>query len=613
MNAITILVISLCVLTLAYRFYGAFLSAKVLVLDPKRETPSHKLKDGHDYLPTNKWVLFGHHFAAIAGAGPLIGPVLAAQFGYLPGLMWILIGSVLAGAVHDYVILFASVRHQGASLHQIARDYVGKLTGGSTAIAVLFIIVTALAGLSIAVVNALSQSAWGTFTIALTIPAAIFVGLYMTKFRKDKILEASIIGVALLLFGVFFGFYVQNSPFAQYFTFDKKQLAVILAVYGFFASVLPVWLLLVPRDYISSYLKIGTIGLLAIGIMIVAPKIQMPAITQYVNGGGPIIPGKVWPYVCITIACGAISGFHALISSGTTPKMINNEKDMLAIGYGAMVVESIVSVMALIAATSLIPADYFAINCKPEIFAKLGLVPQRLSELSMMVQENVAGRPGGAVSLAVGMAYIFSGIPGMKALMGYWYHFIIMFEALFILTTIDAGTRVARYILQDIAGKAYKPFGDRKWVPGVIITSGMIVLAWGYLVYNGDISTIWPMFGVANQLLATAALAIGTSVILKNNKKKIYGLVTFIPMVFMLVTTVVADMENILINYLPLKTFNGNLNAFLSGTMLVLVMIIVADCSVKWYGYINKYGWVHEPERDKNLFEKAETTPDLGD
>ena len=613
MNAITILVISLCVLTLAYRFYGAFLSAKVLVLDPKRETPSHKLKDGHDYLPTNKWVLFGHHFAAIAGAGPLIGPVLAAQFGYLPGLMWILIGSVLAGAVHDYVILFASVRHQGASLHQIARDYVGKLTGGSTAIAVLFIIITALAGLSIAVVNALSQSAWGTFTIALTIPAALFVGLYMTKFRKDKILEASLIGVALLLFGVFFGFYVQNSPFAQYFTFDKKQLAVILAVYGFFASVLPVWLLLVPRDYISSYLKIGTIGLLAIGIMIVAPKIQMPAITQYVNGGGPIIPGKVWPYVCITIACGAISGFHALISSGTTPKMINNEKEMLAIGYGAMVVESIVSVMALIAATSLIPADYFAINCKPEVFAKLGLVPQRLSELSMMVQENVAGRPGGAVSLAVGMAYIFSGIPGMKSLMGYWYHFIIMFEALFILTTIDAGTRVARYILQDIAGKAYKPFGDKKWAPGVIITSAAIVLSWGYLVYNGDISTIWPMFGVANQLLATAALAIGTSVILKNNRKKIYALVTFIPMVFMLVTTLVADVENILINYLPLKTFNGNLNAFLSGTMLILVVIIVADCSVKWYGYIKKYGWVHEPERVKNLSEKAENTPDLGD
>src|ERR1035437_8332985 len=515
MNAIVLLVISLCVFALAYRFYGAFLTAKVLALDPKRTTPAHKLEDGHAYIPTNKWVLLGHHFAAIAGAGPLIGPVLAAQFGYLPGLMWIFIGSVLAGAVHDYVILFASVRHQGASLHQIACDYVGRLTGGATAATVLLIIITALAGLSIAVVNALSQSARGTFTIALTIPSAIFVGLYMTKFRKDKILEASFIGVVLLLFGVFFGYYVQHSGFAQYFTFDKKQLAVMLAVYGFLASVLPVWLLLVPRDYISSYLKLGTIGLLAIGIMVVMPKIQMPAITQYVNGGGPVIPGKVWPYVCITIACGAISGFHALISSGTTPKMINNEKDMLAIGYGAMLVESVVSVMALIAATALVPADYFAINCSPEVFARLGLVPQRLSELSMMVQENVAGRPRGAGSLAVGMACIFLGIPGMKNLMGYWYHFIIMFEALFILTTIDAGTRVARYILQDILGNFYQPLKQTDWIPGIILTSSAVSFAWGYILYTGDVSTIWPMFGVTNQTLASLALAIGTTIILR--------------------------------------------------------------------------------------------------
>jgi carbon starvation protein len=603
----------LCVFALAYRFYGAFLSAKVLVLDPAKPTPSHNLTDGHDFVPTNKWVLFGHHFAAIAGAGPLIGPVLAAQFGYLPGLMWILIGSVLAGAVHDYVILFASVRHEGASLHQIARDYVGKLTGSSTAAAVIFIIITALAGLSIAVVNALSSSPWGTFTIAVTIPAAIFVGVYMNILRKDRIIEASLIGVALLLFGVIFGYTVQNSGMAGYFTFDKKQLSIILAIYGFLASVLPVWLLLVPRDYISSYLKIGTIALLGVGIVFVMPKIQMPAFTQYINGGGPIIPGKVWPYVCITIACGAISGFHALISSGTTPKMLNNERDILPIGYGAMVVESIVSVMALIAATSLIPADYFAINCKPEVFAKLGLVPQKLSELSMMVNENVAGRPGGAVSLAVGMAYIFSGIPGMKSLMGYWYHFIIMFEALFILTTIDAGTRVARYILQDVAGAAVKPFKDRKWVPGIIITSLLIVGAWGYLVYYGDISTIWPMFGVANQLLATAALAIGTSVIMKNNSRKAYGLVTFIPMIFMLVTTVAAGLENIFAYYLPHNTFNDNLNAALTAIMLVLVVVIVADCAVKWVQYIKKYGWVSEPEGVRPLKDRAETTADIGD
>lgn len=572
----------------------------MLTLNPGNITPSHRLKDGHDYMPTNKWVLFGHHFAAIAGAGPLIGPVLAAQFGYLPGLMWILIGSVLAGGVHDYVILFASVRHNGEPLHRIARNYVGRITGGATAVGVLFIIITALAGLSIVVVNALTESPWGTFTIAVTIPAAILVGVYMNVIRRDKIIEASIIGVALLLFGVIFGYTVQNSPLARYFTFDRKQLAVILAVYGFFASVLPVWLLLVPRDYISSYLKIGTIALLGIGILLVMPKIQMPAFTPYINGGGPVIPGKVWPYVCITIACGAISGFHSLISSGTTPKMIENERDILPIGYGAMLVESIVSVMAVIAATSLIPADYFAINCKPEVFAKLGLVPQKLSELSMMVKENVAGRPGGAVSLAVGMAYIFSGIPGMKGLMGYWYHFIIMFEALFILTTIDAGTRVARYIMQDVAGKVSRPFGEKNWWPGVIITSAVIVFCWGYLVFNGDISTIWPMFGVANQLLATAALAIGTSVIMKNNVRKAYGLVTFIPMVFMFITTVTASLENIFGSYLPQKSFNGNLNAALSAVMLVLVAVIVVDCCFRWFFYIKKNGWVHEEQGTQN-------------
>ncbi len=588
MNSIVILITAILVFVIAYRFYGAFISAKVLALNSANVTPAFRLKDGHDYHPTNKYVLFGHHFAAIAGAGPLVGPVLAAQFGYLPGLIWILVGAVLAGAVHDYVILFASVRHNGESLHKIARTYVGKLTGGASAVAILFIIITALAGLSIVVVNALNKSAWGTFTIAVTIPAALLVGLYMNVIRKDKIIEASIIGVVMLLAGVFFGFYVQHSALAGYFMFDTKQLAVILAVYGFCASVLPVWLLLTPRDYISSYLKIGTVALLAIGIFFVMPQIQMPAVTKFIDGTGPIFPGKVWPFVCITIACGAISGFHSLISSGTTPKMLKNEKDMPMIGYGAMLIEGFVSVMALIAATSLFPADYFAINCSKESFAALMMTPVNLNNLSVMVQENITARPGGAVSLAVGMAQIFSGIPGMKQLMGYWYHFIIMFEALFILTTIDAGTRVARYITQDIAGKAVKKLGDRKWVPGVVITSGLVVLCWGYLVYNGDISSIWPMFGVANQLLATAALAIGTSVILRNNKKIHYALITFIPMLFMFVTTVTAGVMNIFINYLPKKSFNGNLNALLSAIMLVLVVIIVGDCFVKWYGYLRK-------------------------
>ncbi|MCU0641031.1 MAG: carbon starvation protein A [Candidatus Margulisbacteria bacterium] len=582
MNALVLLIIALCVFALAYRYYAAFLAAKVLVLDTKKETPAHRLKDGHDYHPTNKWVLFGHHFAAIAGAGPLIGPVLAAQFGFLPGAIWIIIGAVLAGAVHDYVILFASVRHNGLSLHKIARDYISVRTGVATAIAVLFIIITALAGLSIVVVNALAESAWGTFAIIVSIPAALLVGFYMYVLRKGQIVEASVIGTVLLLGGVFFGYFIQNSPAAVYFTFSRQQLSLALPVYGFIASVLPVWMLLCPRDYLSSYLKIGTVALLALGVFFVAPEIKMPAVTPFIFGGGPIIPGRVWPFVCITIACGAISGFHSLISSGTTPKMVSNEKEIKLIGYGAMLVEGFVALMALIAATALFPADYFAINCSPEVFKQLGMQVVNLPVLSQLVQEEIAGRPGGAVSLAVGMAQIFAGLPGMKGLMGYWYHFVIMFEALFILTTVDTGTRVARYITQEIVGKVSKPFGDQKWLPGIALTSFLVVFAWGYLVYNGDIATIWPMFGVANQLLATAALTIGTAVILKHGKKRRYALITLLPMLFMLVTTLAASLENIFYNYLPKGTFNGNLNAALSAIMLVLVIVIVADSLAEW-------------------------------
>ena len=575
------------------------------MLDPKKTTPAHRLNDGHDYHPTNRWVLFGHHFAAIAGAGPLVGPVLAAQFGFLPGAIWIVIGAVLAGAVHDYVILFASVRHNGLSLHKIARDYVGKTTGIATAIAVLFIIITALAGLSIVVVNALAESAWGTFAIAVSIPTAILVGIYMQYLRKGALVEASVIGTILLLAGVFFGYYIQHSTWAFAFTFSRQQLSILLPIYGFFASVLPVWLLLAPRDYLSSYLKIGTIALLAIGIFIVQPEIKMPAVTPFIFGGGPIIPGRVWPFVCITIACGAISGFHALISSGTTPKMLSNERDIRMIGYGAMLVEGFVAIMALIAATALIPADYFAINCRPEVFQKLGMSVVNLPVLSQLVQENITGRPGGAVSLAVGMAQIFSNLPGMKGLMGYWYHFAIMFEALFILTTIDAGTRVARYITQDIIGKAVTPFRDQKWMPGIIITSALVVFGWGYLVYNGDISTIWPMFGVANQLLATTALIIGTTIILKNNRNKWYALITFLPMLFMLVTTIDAGIENIFSNYLPQNSFNGNLNTLLSVIMLILVTIIFVDSCVKWFFYVQKHGLVtRQTDKDPRTREK---------
>jgi carbon starvation protein len=597
MNALVLLIIALCLFALAYRYYAAFLATKVLVLDAKKETPAHRLKDSHDYHPTNKWVLFGHHFAAIAGAGPLIGPVLAAQFGFLPGAVWIIIGAVLAGAVHDYVILFASVRHNGLSLHKIARDYISVRTGVATAIAVLFIIITALAGLSIVVVNALAESAWGTFAIVISIPAALLVGFYMYVLRKGAIVEASVIGTALLLGGVFFGYFVQNSAAAAYFTFSRQQLSLALPLYGFAASVLPVWMLLCPRDYLSSYLKIGTVALLALGVFFVAPSIKMPAVTPFIFGGGPIIPGRVWPFVCITIACGAISGFHSLISSGTTPKMVSSEKEIRLIGYGAMLIEGFVALMALIAATALFPGDYFAINCSPEVFQKLGMQVVNLPLLSQLVQENVAGRPGGAVSLAVGMAQIFAGLPGMKGLMGYWYHFVIMFEALFILTTVDTGTRVARYITQEVLGRVSRPFADPKWFPGIIITSFLVVCAWGYLVYNGDIASIWPMFGVANQLLATAALTIGTAVILKHGKKRRYALVTFLPLLFMLATTVTAGLENIFYNYLPKGTFNGNLNAGLSAVMLLLVIVIVADSLAQWLRNprLRPGGWEKDP------------------
>jgi carbon starvation protein len=583
MNALVLIVISSCVFAIGYRYYAAFIAAKVLALDPRRKTPAFRLSDGRDYVPTNKWVLFGHHFASIAGAGPLIGPVLAAQFGYLPGFLWIVIGAVLAGAVHDMVILFASVRHNGRSLSRIAGDYMKPSTGWATAIAVIFIIITALAGLAIAVVNALSESPWATFTVVWTMPVAVLVGV-MIKGKGDRdILKASAIGFALVLIGIVAGRFIGLSAYGEWFTADKAQLSLMLPLYGFVASILPVWLLMAPRDYISSYMKIGTIALLALGIGIVRPKLQMPAVTEFVAGGGPVISGAVWPYVCITIACGAISGFHALIGSGTTPKMLRNEKDIVFIGYGAMVFEGFVAVMALIAATVLVPADYFAINCPAAVFEKLGIQPVHLQELSRMVGEDVAGRPGGAVSLAVGMSYIFSSIPGMKQLMSYWYHFAIMFEAVFILTTIDTGTRVARYIFQDIFGKFVKPFARQSWMPGVLITSALTCVLWGYLLYNGDIATIWPMFGVANQLLATIALAIGTVFIVSKCEKKRMGLVTFIPMVFMFVTTMTAGIMNIFNNYLPGGTVNGYINALLTVFMLALACLVIWDAVCEMY------------------------------
>ena len=580
MNALTLVIISACVLILSYRIYGAFLTTKVLMVDESRVTPAHRLNDGQNFVPTNKWVVFGHHFAAIAGAGPLVGPVLAAQFGFLPGTVWILIGAVMAGAVHDLVILFASVRYDGRSLSEIAKEELGSVSGLATAISILFILVLAMAGLAVVVVGAVKTNPWGAFTISMTIPIALLVGLYMYKLRPGKVGEASLIGFALVILAVALGPTVQNSGLAQYFNWSEKALWIILPTYGLVAAVLPVWLLLAPRDYISTYLKIGTIAALALGIFWVHPALQMPAISSFGHAGsGPVVPGPIWPFVSITIACGALSGFHALISSGTTPKMIGSEADLRLVGFGGMLMEGFVAMMALIAATVLAPGDYFAINLAPQAFANLHLPTVELSRLSSLVGMDLAGRTGGAVTLAVGMAHIFSRVLG-EHLMKYWYQFAIMFEALFILTTIDAGTRVGRYILQDFLGRyVYKPFKNTNWWPGVIITSIAISFAWGYMLYGGNVASIWPIFGVSNQLLGVIALAIGTTVILRNSTKMIYAWTTLVPLLYMVVTVFDAGVWSVRWNYLPK---NDYLKVSMIIIMLALVVIILADSVVKW-------------------------------
>ncbi len=592
LNALPIMIGTLCVLAIGYRYYSAFIAAKVLAIDDTRLTPAHRMRDGHNYLPTNKWVLWGHHFAAIAGAGPLIGPVLAAQFGFLPGLLWLVIGVVIAGAVQDFVILFASVRRDGKSLAAIARAEIGPVAGMACAIAILFVVIIALSGLGVAVVNALSESPWGTFTIGMTIPLAILMGLYMFRLKKGGIREATIFGILGLFAAVVIGRYIPDSPLAPWFTFDRHELTVILGVYGFFASVLPVWLLLSPRDYLSSFMKVGVIGLLVIGVIVVNPVLEMPAISQFAGGGGPIVPGKLFPFVFITIACGAISGFHALVASGTTPKMIDRESHIRPIGYGAMLMEGLVGVTSIIAASALFPGDYFHINVPLEKLAWLktiGLDVVKLPELAQAVGEKtLEGRTGGAVSLAVGMSQIFSELPGMRHLLAYWYHFAIMFEALFILTTIDAGTRVARFIVQEFLGKVYKPFERADWVPGTLIASALVVFSWGYFIYTGNISTIWPMFGIANQLLSVIALAVGTTVIANSGKIR-YMPITLVPMAFVGTTTLTAAYQSIRDNFWPLvvhadlaKRIQGTLDVGLTLIMVTCMVLVLADGLVKW-------------------------------
>jgi carbon starvation protein len=588
MNALYAVVPALCIFAIAYRYYSAFIAAKVMVLDDTRVTPAHTKFDGHNYYPTSRWVLFGHHFAAITGAGPLIGPVLAAQFGYAPGFIWIVAGCCLAGAVHDFVSLWASTRRGGRSLADIARTEIGPVAGTTGAVAVLFIVVIAIAGLGLAVVNALAESAWGTFTIGVTIPLAILMGFHMFKWRKGHIREATVVGIIAMVLAVVLGKPVAGSSFGHWFVLSRHQLTIALGVYGFAASVLPVWMLLTPRDYLSTFMKIGTIGFLVLGVVIVHPTLQAPAVSQFAWGGGPIIPGPLFPFVFITIACGAISGFHSLIASGTTPKMVNKESDMRPIGYGAMLFEGLVAVMALTAATALQPGDYFAINTSPAVFGTLGLSTVHLADLQTQVGEIVAGRPGGAVSLAIGMADIFSKLPGMRGLMAYWYHFAIMFEALFILTTIDAGTRVARFVLQEFVGRAWAPFARPNWIPASVVSTTLVVLAWAYFIWTGSIDTIWPMFGIANQLLGAVALAVGTTIIINIGRAK-YAWVTFLPLCFVATTTLTAGYQSVRDNFWPKAVgpnpalhVQGYVDSACTVIMMICVVIILISAARRW-------------------------------
>jgi len=559
-SAAWLLVAALCTYAIGYRFYSAFLAARLFALDDARATPAERLNDGHDFVPTNRWIVFGHHFAAIAGPGPLVGPTLAAQFGYLPGVLWIVIGVVLGGAVQDMVILCASTRRDGKSLGQMAKEEIGPVAGFTALVAVLGIMVVLIAVLGLVVVNALKSSPWGTVTIGLTIPIAMIMGFYMRWLRPGRVLEASAIGLVLLVVALYAGRWVAEQPaLAATFTLSGKTLAILIMVYGFAASVLPVWMLLAPRDYLSAFVKIGVVLALAIGILITLPPLQMPALTRFTDGTGPIFAGALFPFAFITIACGSISGFHALIASGTTPKLLERERDARLIGYGAMLMESFVAVMALIAACAITPGVYFAINAPAAALgptaqtaataiANWGFVvtPAELEQLARDVGESsLLSRTGGAPSLAVGMAHLFSRALGGSAAMALWYHFAIMFEALFILTTLDAGTRVGRFMLQDLGRHVWPAFGRTGWMPAVLISSAMIVAMWGHFLWQGvidplgGINSLWPLFGISNQLLAAVALCVATTVIIKMGKAR-YAWVTLLPLAWLVVVTMTA-------------------------------------------------------------------------
>jgi len=622
-----------CVYAIAYRFYAAWIAASVLVVDETRATPAERLDNGRDFMPTNKWVVFGHHFAAIAGPGPLIGPTLAAQFGYLPGTLWILIGAVLGGAVQDMVTLFFSTRRNARSLGQMARDEIGPIGGAAALIGTFLIMIILIAVLGLVVVNAMKHSPWATSTVAATIPIAMLVGVYMRNFRPGRVLEASLLGVALLLLAVVGGGWINHSQALRgLFDYDGLSLAWMIIAYGFAAAVMPVWLLLAPRDYLSTFVKLGTVILLAIAIIILQPQIHMPALTQFTDGTGPIFGGKLFPFVFITIACGAISGFHALIASGTTPKLLGNERDIRMIGYGAMLLESFVAIMAMIAATVLEPGVFFAINSPAGVVGKeavdaiakinswgFAVTVEQMNQLAQdMGESSLFARTGGAPSLAVGMASIFGSAFG-KGMLAIWYHFAIMFEAIFILTTLDAGTRVGRFMLQDMLGNIWPKIGQTSWMPSVILTSGLVVSGWGYFLYigvidpNGGVNILWPLFGIANQMLAAIALCVATGILVKSGKLK-YAWITGVPLVWLIIVTSTAAWqkifsEDIRVGFFaaandlatklaagalppekaavaPQLIFNQQLDAYLTMFFVVVLWVVITDMLYVTYKYL---------------------------
>jgi len=626
-NALWLVVAATCCYALGYRFYAKFISAKILALDALRATPAERLENGRDFLVTNKWVVFGHHFAAIAGPGPLVGPVLAAQFGYLPGTLWILAGAVFAGCVQDFVILLFSVRRDGKSLTEMAKEETGVVGGIVAYAAVIAILIILLAVVALVVVNALKDSPWGTFTIAMTIPIALLMGIYLRRIRPGKVLEVSALGFVLVLLAIWGGQWVsQNPAMANVFTFRAAPLAISIMIYAFAASVVPVWLLLAPRDYLSTFVKLGTIGLLGLGIVAIHPTLHMPAFTRFVDGTGPVFAGKVFPFAFITIACGAISGFHSLISSGTTPKLIARETETRMVGYGAMMAESAVAVMAVIAACVLQPGVYFAVNSPAGIVGQTAAAatttitnwgfPVSAADMQSLAsavgEQTLFNRTGGAPAFALGMARIFSQSLGGSKVMALWYHFAVMFEALFILTILDAGTRVARFMIQDALGHIYKPLGRTSWYPSILTTSALIVAAWGFFLWQGvkdplgGINSLWPLFGIANQLLATVALCVASTIIIKMHRAK-YAAVTLIPLAWLVAVTFTACWHKILdpsprIGFLAQANvlaagpasaatsrliFNNRLDAAVTAGLVVMVTLVLIESVRQWIGILS--------------------------